>query len=91
MSRIQGTMPGYEAQGARSRRTVAPDNRTLLFGDRVTGPRPSSAMPSHVAGAEVEALECRNGIAVDTLRDRVGDMHHVCFVNHVRDLYRILS
>lgn len=56
----------------RPRRPV-PDDRTLLFGGRASG----APAPSGVGAGEAEALQQRNGAAVDSLRDRVGDMRHL--------------
>lgn len=81
----------YETTGARARRPTAPhDDRTLLFGPRAVGGAGADGSTSNAAGgngvsgvgvrydaAETELMEQRNGMAVDSLRDRVGDMRHV--------------
>lgn len=72
---FQTMVAAYNAVGARSRRPPT-DTRTLLFGDRIAPPHAATST-SAIAASEVESLEQRNGGVVDTLRDRVGDMHHV--------------
>jgi hypothetical protein len=52
----------------------AGSDRALLFGPR---PAYGHAVTGVHATAETELMETRNGRSVDTLRDRVGDMHEL--------------